>query len=102
MLQRLVNEIADLNVIEILDIKDPELFEMCSKKYHDLTSLKKRIVRDETGFKSSKSLGNLKSLEWDLPASLDLQDIINPEMGKLLMKQLDGGELAIKDEAYSS
>ncbi|KOG97586.1 Roy1p [Saccharomyces eubayanus] len=102
LLQRLVNEITDLNVVEILDIKDPGLFEMCSKKYHDLTSLKKRIVRDEAAFKSFKSLENLKSLEWDLPASLDLQDIITPEIGELLTRKLDGGELAIKDEAYSS
>ncbi|EJS44145.1 YMR258C [Saccharomyces arboricola H-6] len=102
LLQRLINEITELNYIEILEIKDPELFEMCSGKYHNLKSLKKRIVCGETGFASVRSWENLKSLEWDLPAALNLQDIITPEVGALLLKQLNGGELTIKDEAYSS
>lgn len=102
LLQRLVNVITNLNVIEILDIKDSALFELCSEKYYGLTRLRERIVYGETGFDGIRLWENFKSLKWELPASLDLGDVIIPEVGALLMKQLDGGELEIKDEAYSS
>ncbi|CAD6639411.1 CEI_1a_G0042580.mRNA.1.CDS.1 [Saccharomyces cerevisiae] len=102
LLQRLVNEITDLDVIESLDIKDPTLFELCSAKYYRLSSLKKRVIYGETGFDGIKLWQNFKSLKWQLPESLDLQNVIIPEVGVMLMKQLNGGELEIKDEAYSS
>ncbi|CAI4048826.1 hypothetical protein SKDZ_13G3830 [Saccharomyces kudriavzevii ZP591] len=102
LLQRLVDEITELDLLEILVIKDSELFEMCSEKYFELTSLKNRIVYGESGFNNVRSWENVKSLEWNLSASLDLQNMITPEVGGLLLKHLDGGELEIKDEAYSS
>lgn len=102
LLQRLVNKVIELNMIEILDIKDSVLFELCSGNYYGLTCLKKWVVDSEIGFDNIRLCKNLKSLKWKLPASLDLQNIMAPEVGTLLMKQLDGGELEIKDEAYSS
>lgn len=102
LLRKLLDKILDIGEIEILDVRNPILFQEYYEKLLKLKKLRRiRIVNVESLAKS-RSLSTLDSLEWIQQGHEAPSKHMSFEVKRLLSSQVRKAELIVDDSESSS